>query len=220
MGCCFSEPVDFTGEVNLFHFDLHRAVGKGAFGKVCHGIDVFLLQALLTFHPSHQVRVVEHKRSKKLYALKYIDKTRCIRQKAIANIIQERRLLEEVRHLPTYAIIPNLTPPVMLHRLTTLLLSTSVTHFRTILIVFSYSTSCWEVTYDVCGLLSHLVHRILILYCTVHLDRRAHIPEDVVMFWIAELSCALEYLHRQRIIHRCVNPLFVDHHRLTISVET
>ena len=34
MGCCFSEPVDFDGEVNLYHFDLHRAVGKGAFGKV------------------------------------------------------------------------------------------------------------------------------------------------------------------------------------------
>lgn len=36
MGCCFSEPVDFDSEVNLFHFDLHRAVGKGAFGKVGH----------------------------------------------------------------------------------------------------------------------------------------------------------------------------------------
>lgn len=44
-----------------------------------------------------QVRVVEHKRSKKLYALKYIDKARCIKQKAVANIIQERRLLEEAR---------------------------------------------------------------------------------------------------------------------------
>ena len=43
-----------------------------------------------------QVRVVEHKRSKKLYALKYIDKAKCIKQKAVANIIQERRLLEEV----------------------------------------------------------------------------------------------------------------------------
>ncbi|KAG1747062.1 kinase-like domain-containing protein [Suillus paluster] len=77
MGCCFSEPVDFDSEVNLFHFDLHRAVGKGAFGKV---------------------RVVEHKRSKKLYALKYIDKARCIKQKAVANIIQERKLLEEIDH--------------------------------------------------------------------------------------------------------------------------
>ncbi|KAL0577360.1 hypothetical protein V5O48_004612 [Marasmius crinis-equi] len=77
MGCCFSEPVDFESEVNLYHFDLHRAVGKGAFGKV---------------------RVVEHKQTKKLYALKYIDKAQCIRQKAVANVIQERRLLEEIDH--------------------------------------------------------------------------------------------------------------------------
>ncbi len=34
MGCCLSEPIDFDGEVNLYHFDLHRAVGRGAFGKV------------------------------------------------------------------------------------------------------------------------------------------------------------------------------------------
>ncbi|TFL01934.1 kinase-like protein [Pterulicium gracile] len=74
MGCCFSEPVDFDGDINLWHFDLHRVVGKGAFGKV---------------------RVVEHKKSNQLYALKYIDKSSCIRQKAVANIIQERRLLEE-----------------------------------------------------------------------------------------------------------------------------
>ncbi|KAJ8093042.1 hypothetical protein PM082_020523 [Marasmius tenuissimus] len=77
MGCCFSEPIDFESEVNLYHFDLHRAVGKGAFGKV---------------------RVVEHKQTKKLYALKYIDKAQCIRQKAVANVIQERRLLEEIDH--------------------------------------------------------------------------------------------------------------------------
>jgi len=78
MGCCFSEPIDFEGEVNLYHFDLHRAVGKGAFGKV---------------------RVVEHKQTKKLYALKYVDKAKCIRQKAVANVIQERRLLEEIDHV-------------------------------------------------------------------------------------------------------------------------
>ncbi|KAI0687684.1 kinase-like protein [Cytidiella melzeri] len=75
--CCCTDPVNFDGEVDLYHFDLHRAVGKGAFGKV---------------------RVVEHKRSKQLYALKYIDKARCIKQKAVANIIQERRLLEEIDH--------------------------------------------------------------------------------------------------------------------------
>jgi hypothetical protein len=94
MGCCFSNPVDFDGEVTLYHFDLLRAVGKGAFGKVfmSHFTPLCLVRSPL----SEQVRVVQHKRSKKIYALKYIDKSRCLRQKAVANIIQERRLLEEV----------------------------------------------------------------------------------------------------------------------------
>ncbi|KZP22754.1 kinase-like protein [Athelia psychrophila] len=77
MGNCVSNSVNFEDEINLYHFVLHRAVGKGAFGKV---------------------RVVEHKGTKKVYALKYIEKTKCIKQKAVANIIQERRLLEEVDH--------------------------------------------------------------------------------------------------------------------------
>lgn len=44
-----------------------------------------------------QVRVVQHKQSKTLYALKYINKAKCVKMKAVANIVQERRLLEEVR---------------------------------------------------------------------------------------------------------------------------
>ena len=36
----------------------------------------------------------------------------------------------------------------------------------------------------------------------VHLERLRYIPETIVRFWMAELSSALEYLHRQRIIHR------------------
>ncbi|KAG8857622.1 hypothetical protein FRB96_005640 [Tulasnella sp. 330] len=75
--CCRPEPVDFDGEVNLFHFVLLRSVGKGAFGKV---------------------RVVQHKQTKDLYALKYINKAKCVKMRAVANIIQERRLLEEIDH--------------------------------------------------------------------------------------------------------------------------
>ncbi|KAF9913665.1 hypothetical protein BX616_009757 [Lobosporangium transversale] len=74
-GCCKEEAIDFDGEIELSHFHLLRSVGKGAFGKV---------------------RVVQHKRTKEIYALKYINKTKCIRMRAIENIIQERRLLEEV----------------------------------------------------------------------------------------------------------------------------
>ncbi|KAI0788818.1 kinase-like protein [Abortiporus biennis] len=75
--CCRPTPIDFDGEVNLFHFVLLRCVGKGAFGKV---------------------RVVQHKQGRELYALKYINKSKCVKMKAVANIIQERRLLEEIDH--------------------------------------------------------------------------------------------------------------------------
>ncbi|KIK93281.1 hypothetical protein PAXRUDRAFT_523829 [Paxillus rubicundulus Ve08.2h10] len=75
--CCRTTPVDFDGDVNLFHFVLLRCVGKGAFGKV---------------------RMVQHKQTRELYALKYINKGKCVKMKAVANIIQERRLLEEIDH--------------------------------------------------------------------------------------------------------------------------
>jgi serine/threonine kinase 32 len=75
--CCRPQPVDFDGDINLFHFVLLRCVGKGAFGKV---------------------RVVQHKQTRELYALKYINKVKCVKMKAVANVIQERRLLEEVDH--------------------------------------------------------------------------------------------------------------------------
>lgn len=47
-----------------------------------------------------QVRVVQHKHTKTLFALKYINKAKCVKMKAVANIVQERRLLEEVS--PTF----------------------------------------------------------------------------------------------------------------------
>ncbi|KAJ3537738.1 hypothetical protein NM688_g6633 [Phlebia brevispora] len=75
--CCRPKPIDFDGDVNLFHFVLLRCVGKGAFGKV---------------------KVVQHKQTRDLYALKYINKAKCVKMKAVANIIQERRLLEEIDH--------------------------------------------------------------------------------------------------------------------------
>ncbi len=61
--------------VNLSHFSLLRSVGKGAFGRV---------------------RVVQHKTTKQLYALKYINKSKCIQMKAVENIISERKILEQI----------------------------------------------------------------------------------------------------------------------------
>jgi len=52
--------------------------------------------SLLHLMSDVQVRVVQHKQTKRLYALKYINKAKCVKMKAVSNIIQERRLLEEV----------------------------------------------------------------------------------------------------------------------------
>lgn len=38
-----------------------------------------------------------------------------------------------------------------------------------------------------------------------HISRKTF-TEDAVRFWIAELGCALHYIHRQGIIHRDVKP--------------
>lgn len=58
-------------------------------------------------HPPCQVRVVQHKQTRQLYALKYINKAKCVKMKAVPNIIQERRLLEEV---PLPCLLPFATP--------------------------------------------------------------------------------------------------------------
>lgn len=90
---------------------------------------------------SSQVRVVEHKRSKELYALKYIEKAKCIKQKAVANIIQERRLLEEVRPAQQRAQHP-VTQRAELYRSTILSSSISDTRSKTMKIASLSWTSC------------------------------------------------------------------------------
>jgi 1,4-dihydroxy-2-naphthoyl-CoA synthase len=58
----------------------------------------FLALFDMMYSSSLKVRVVQHKQTRELYALKYINKSKCVKMKAVPNIIQERRLLEEVRY--------------------------------------------------------------------------------------------------------------------------
>ncbi|KAL0574608.1 hypothetical protein V5O48_007358 [Marasmius crinis-equi] len=144
--CCRPTPVDFDGEVNLFHFVLLRCVGKGAFGKV---------------------RVVQHKQTRDLYALKYINKTKCVKMKAVPNVIQERRLLEEVDH----PFIVNLR------------------------YAFQDDENCFFV-----------LDLMLGGDLRFHLERLSCLSEEVVRFYVAQLSSALSFLHESGIMHRDIKP--------------
>ncbi|KAJ8094349.1 hypothetical protein PM082_010783 [Marasmius tenuissimus] len=144
--CCRPTPVDFDGEVNLFHFVLLRCVGKGAFGKV---------------------RVVQHKQTRDLYALKYINKAKCVKMKAVPNVIQERRLLEEVDH----PYIVNLR------------------------YAFQDDENCFFV-----------LDLMLGGDLRFHLERLGSLTEEVVRFYVAQLSSALAFLHESGIMHRDIKP--------------
>jgi len=144
--CCRPQPIDFDGEVNLFHFVLLRCVGKGAFGKV---------------------RVVQHKQTRDLYALKYINKAKCVKMKAVPNVIQERRLLEEVDH----PFIVNLR------------------------YAFQDDENCFFV-----------LDLMLGGDLRFHLERLGSMHEDVVRFYVAQLSSALSFLHDNKIMHRDIKP--------------
>lgn len=49
---------------------------------------------------------------------------------------------------------------------------------------------------------SNIVYRSLTCPFLVHLERLRSIPEDVVRFYVAQLSSGLAYLHSINIIHR------------------
>lgn len=113
--------------------------------------DSFLPLFDCRFFVGVQVRVVQHKQTKQLLALKYINKAKCCKMKAVANIIQERRLLEEVRPSPQLSPGFSLRGRLMRGtlwvwgRLTIRSSSTCGTRSRTTSTASLSSTSCWEV---------------------------------------------------------------------------
>ncbi len=168
--------------VNLNHFRLLRVVGKGAFGKV---------------------RIVERKDTGLTFALKYIRKDEgqhtslntpsisprlikllVVRSESVRNIIRERRMLEHLNH----PFLCNLRYSFQdIEYLYSQLLS----------LVLAFGDSR-QSRYIVVDLMNGGDLRF-------HISRKTF-TEEAVRFWMAELGCALRYIHQQGIVHRDLKP--------------
>ncbi|XP_010857859.1 PREDICTED: serine/threonine-protein kinase 32C [Bison bison bison] len=68
-----------TGQaVNLDHFQILRAIGKGSFGKVC---------------------IVQKRDTEKMYAMKYMNKQQGIERDEVRNVFRELEILQEIEHV-------------------------------------------------------------------------------------------------------------------------
>ncbi|KHN88625.1 Serine/threonine-protein kinase 32A [Toxocara canis] len=77
MGGRCSRRVPSPTHPQLSDFSILRFIGRGTFGRVC---------------------IVQYKATKKHYALKYMDKRRCVQRMAAGNVLRELDLLAHVSH--------------------------------------------------------------------------------------------------------------------------
>lgn len=72
-----SADEDSVPKVEFEDFQVLRAIGKGSFGKVC---------------------IVQKSDTKRMYAMKYMNKVMCIQRDAFRNVLREIELLAQLNH--------------------------------------------------------------------------------------------------------------------------
>uniref|UniRef100_A0A8P0TPE4 non-specific serine/threonine protein kinase n=2 Tax=Canis lupus familiaris TaxID=9615 RepID=A0A8P0TPE4_CANLF len=68
---------DENEDVNFDHFEILRAIGKGSFGKVC---------------------IVQKNDTKKMYAMKYMNKQKCVERNEVRNVFKELQIMQGLEH--------------------------------------------------------------------------------------------------------------------------
>ncbi|KAG5843322.1 hypothetical protein ANANG_G00149580 [Anguilla anguilla] len=78
LGQSSKTPVATDNEdVNFDHFQILRAIGKGSFGKVC---------------------IVQKRDTKKMYAMKYMNKMKCVERNEVRNVFKEMQIMQNLEH--------------------------------------------------------------------------------------------------------------------------
>ncbi|XP_054834191.1 serine/threonine-protein kinase 32A [Eublepharis macularius] len=72
-----SPAFDENEEVTFDHFEILRAIGKGSFGKVC---------------------IVQKNDTKKMYAMKYMNKQKCVERNEVRNVFKELQIMQGLEH--------------------------------------------------------------------------------------------------------------------------
>lgn len=91
----------FSFAVDFDHFQILRAIGKGAFGKVgsfLSGQSWSWTFWLISFFFPFQVCIVQKKDTKAMYAMKYMNKNACIKKDAVRNVLRELEILKFLEH--------------------------------------------------------------------------------------------------------------------------
>lgn len=109
--------------------------------------------------------------------------------KAVANIVQERRLLEEVRSPNTQSTNGQIDHPFVVNL--RYAFQDDENCFFVLDLMLGGDLRCKHGTGSQADLL-------------VHLDRAGAMSEETVRFYIAEIASAVDYLHSKRIVHRYV----------------
>ncbi|XP_038628830.1 serine/threonine-protein kinase 32A isoform X1 [Tachyglossus aculeatus] len=69
--------LDEDEDVSFDHFEILRAIGKGSFGKVC---------------------IVQKNDTKKMYAMKYMNKQKCVERNEVRNVFKELQIMQGLEH--------------------------------------------------------------------------------------------------------------------------
>ncbi|XP_063152546.1 serine/threonine-protein kinase 32A [Candoia aspera] len=72
-----SPTYDENEDVTFDHFEILRAIGKGSFGKVC---------------------IVQKNDTKKMYAMKYMNKQKCVERNEVRNVFKELQIMQGLEH--------------------------------------------------------------------------------------------------------------------------